>query len=96
MCETVPWPGVTKSLKWAKVTDGLELLDALGVLLMQILDQARATRLVICNDNGEAFLEELAQLLFWGDVNQAVYWVLQDCRVVKFGCIALERPPSSI
>jgi hypothetical protein len=28
---------------------------------------------------GEAFLEELAQLLFRGDVNQAVYWVLQDC-----------------
>jgi hypothetical protein len=27
---------------------------------------------------GEAFLEELAQLLFWGDVNQAAYWVLQD------------------
>ncbi|CAN5965832.1 unnamed protein product [Sphagnum jensenii] len=53
MCETVPWPGVTKSLKRARVTDGLELLDAPGVLLMQILDQARATRLVICNDNGE-------------------------------------------
>ncbi len=44
----------------------------------------------------EAFLEELAQLLFWGDVNQAANWVMQDYRVVKFGWIALERPPSSI
>jgi hypothetical protein len=26
-------------LKWARVTDGLDLLDALGVLLMQMLDK---------------------------------------------------------
>ncbi len=39
-------------MKWARVSDGLDLLDALGVLLMQILDQARATRLAICNDIG--------------------------------------------
>ncbi len=31
--------GITKSLKWARVTDGLDLLDALGVLLMQMLDK---------------------------------------------------------
>jgi ribosome biogenesis GTPase A len=43
---------------------------------------------------GEAFLEELAQLLFQGDVNQAAYRVLRDYRVGKFGWIALERPPS--
>lgn len=42
----------------------------------------------------EAFLEELAQLLFQGDVNQAAYRVLRDYRVGKFGWIALERPPS--
>jgi ribosome biogenesis GTPase A len=135
MCETAPRPGVTKSLKWARVADGLDLLDAPGVLPMQILDQAGATRLAICNDigensyavagvaavlvemikrmptagpgvlemrytmsvgdmTGEAFLEELAQLLFQGDVNQAAYRVLRDYRVGKFGWIALERPPS--
>lgn len=53
MCGTAPRPGVTKHLQWARVVDGLDLLDAPGVLPMRIQDQAGATRLAICNDIGE-------------------------------------------
>jgi hypothetical protein len=35
-------------------------------------------KLSVRDMTGEAFLEELAQLLFLGYVNQAAYWVLQD------------------
>lgn len=135
MCGTAPRPGVTKHLQWARVVDGLDLLDAPGVLPMRIQDQAGATRLAICNDigensyavagvaavlvemikriptagpqvlakrykmenvgemSGEFLLEEIAQALFQGDVNQAAHRVLRDYRKGEFGWIALERPP---
>lgn len=53
-CEAAPRPGVTRELKWARIGEDLELLDAPGILPMRILDQAGATRLAICNDIGES------------------------------------------
>jgi mitochondrial GTPase 1 len=51
---SAPKPGVTKALKWATIAEGVDLLDAPGVLPMRIDDQVSATRLAMVNDIGEA------------------------------------------
>eukprot|EP00250_Pteridium_aquilinum_P029855 c40243_g1_i1 orf=128-1207(+) len=135
-CEAAPKPGVTRELKWARIGEDLDLLDAPGILPMKLCDQAAATRLAICHDigessyavagvaavlvemlkrlpsageevlqeryridangmSGEVFLEELAQKLFAGDINQAAFRLLQDYRKGALGWIGLEWPPSN-
>jgi ribosome biogenesis GTPase A len=46
--------GVTKSLRWVRISDQIELLDAPGVLPNKLNDQAAATKLAICDDIGQA------------------------------------------
>ncbi|MGF1515716.1 MAG: ribosome biogenesis GTPase YlqF [Elainellaceae cyanobacterium] len=46
--------GVTRQLRWVRISDELELLDAPGVLPSQLTDQEAATKLAICDDIGEA------------------------------------------
>eukprot|EP00850_Spirogloea_muscicola_P008953 SM000049S16724 [mRNA] locus=s49:284500:286354:+ [translate_table: standard] len=53
-CDSAPRPGVTRNLQWVRVAEGLDLLDAPGVLPARIADQAAAARLAICGDIGEA------------------------------------------
>lgn len=47
-------PGVTRQLRWIRISDQLELLDAPGVLPSKLTDQASALKLAICDDIGEA------------------------------------------
>lgn len=47
-------PGVTRQLRWIRLSDQLELLDAPGVLPARLDDQTAATKLAICDDIGEA------------------------------------------
>ncbi len=47
-------PGVTRQLRWIRISDQLELLDAPGVLPSQLADQDAALKLAICDDIGEA------------------------------------------
>ncbi|MEO0406611.1 MAG: ribosome biogenesis GTPase YlqF [Cyanobacteria bacterium P01_A01_bin.135] len=47
-------PGVTRQLRWIRISDELELLDAPGVLPSQLVDQDAAVKLAICDDIGEA------------------------------------------
>jgi ribosome biogenesis GTPase A len=47
-------PGVTRQLRWVRISDQIELLDAPGVLPSKIDDQASALKLAICEDIGEA------------------------------------------
>lgn len=64
--------GVTRQLRWVRISDQLELLDAPGVLPSKLLDQQAALKLAICDDIGEAgydnqrvttaFIELLKQL----------------------------------
>lgn len=132
-CEAAPKPGVTKELKWARIGEDLDLLDAPGILPMKLRDQAAAIRLAICHDigessyavagvaavfveilkrlpsagaevlqarykidvngmSGEVFLEELAQKLFAGDINQAAHRVMHDYRKGALGWMCLESP----
>jgi ribosome biogenesis GTPase A len=46
--------GVTRQLRWVRISDQIELLDAPGVLPNKLTDQAAAIKLAICDDIGEA------------------------------------------
>lgn len=46
--------GVTRQLRWVRISDQLELLDAPGVLPSRLVDQTAALKLAICDDIGEA------------------------------------------
>ena len=46
--------GVTRSLRWVRISDAVELLDAPGVLPNKLDDQASAMKLAMCDDIGQA------------------------------------------
>ncbi|MFM2431253.1 MAG: hypothetical protein RLZZ511_2466 [Cyanobacteriota bacterium] len=46
--------GVTRSLRWVRISDQIELLDAPGVLPHRLDDQLAAIKLAICDDIGQA------------------------------------------
>lgn len=46
--------GVTRQLRWVRISDQIELLDAPGVLPNKLNDQEAALKLAICDDIGEA------------------------------------------
>lgn len=64
--------GVTRQLRWVRISDQIELLDAPGVLPSRLDDQEAALKLAICDDIGEAaydnqrvaaaFIDRLKQL----------------------------------
>lgn len=46
--------GITRQLRWIRISDQLELLDAPGVLPSKLQNQEAALKLAICDDIGEA------------------------------------------
>jgi ribosome biogenesis GTPase A len=46
--------GVTRQLRWVRISDTLELLDAPGIIPSRLEDQKDAIKLAICEDIGEA------------------------------------------
>ncbi|MBD3880880.1 ribosome biogenesis GTPase YlqF [Phormidium tenue FACHB-886] len=52
--ESARRPGVTRQLRWIRISDELELLDAPGVLPSRLENQDAALHLAICDDIGEA------------------------------------------
>jgi len=46
--------GVTRQLRWVRISDQIELLDAPGVMPAQLANQQKALKLAICDDIGEA------------------------------------------
>lgn len=46
--------GVTRQLRWVRISDELELLDSPGIIPAQLTDQAAALKLAICDDIGQA------------------------------------------
>jgi ribosome biogenesis GTPase A len=52
--ESAARPGVTRQLRWVRISDQLELLDAPGVIPSRLDNQAAAVKLAICDDIGEA------------------------------------------
>lgn len=47
-------PGVTRQLRWIRISDQIELLDAPGVLPSKLTNQNAALKLAICDDIGDA------------------------------------------
>lgn len=54
VADSAPKPGVTRSLRWARIGGDIDLLDAPGIIPMSFKDQIAAQRLAMCNDIGEA------------------------------------------
>ncbi|MFN3359972.1 MAG: ribosome biogenesis GTPase YlqF [Pseudanabaenaceae cyanobacterium] len=47
-------PGVTRQLRWIRISEQIELLDTPGILPPRLEDQAAALKLAICDDIGQA------------------------------------------
>jgi len=52
--ESAARPGVTRQLRWIRISEQLELLDAPGVIPAKLDEQAVALKLAICDDIGDA------------------------------------------
>lgn len=52
--ESAARPGVTRQLRWVRISDQLELLDAPGVIPAKFGNQDAAIKLAICDDIGQA------------------------------------------
>jgi ribosome biogenesis GTPase A len=52
--ESAAKPGVTRQLRWVRLSEDLDLLDAPGVLPANLVDQAAAVKLALCDDIGQA------------------------------------------
>lgn len=52
--ESAARPGVTRSLRWVRISEHLELLDAPGVIPLRMGNQEAAVKLAICDDIGQA------------------------------------------
>lgn len=52
--ESAARPGVTRQLRWIRISDQLELLDAPGVIPAKLDNQSAAFKLAICDDIGDA------------------------------------------
>jgi ribosome biogenesis GTPase A len=52
--ESAARPGVTRSLRWVRISEHLELLDAPGVIPLKMGNQEAAVKLAICDDIGQA------------------------------------------
>ncbi|GAB4285458.1 MAG: ribosome biogenesis GTPase YlqF [Oscillatoriaceae cyanobacterium] len=52
--ESARRPGVTRQLRWVRISKELELLDAPGVIPAQLDDRLAALKLAICDDIGSA------------------------------------------
>ncbi|MEL7357003.1 MAG: ribosome biogenesis GTPase YlqF [Cyanobacteria bacterium J06560_6] len=46
--------GVTRQLRWVRISDELELLDSPGIIPAHLTDQVAALKLAICDDIGQA------------------------------------------
>ena len=52
--ESARRPGVTRELRWVRISQEIELLDAPGVIPGKLKSQAAALKLAICDDIGNA------------------------------------------
>lgn len=46
--------GVTRQLRWVRISEVIELLDAPGVIPIKLENQANAVKLAVCDDIGDA------------------------------------------
>ena len=69
--ESAARPGVTRSLRWVRISEHLELLDAPGVIPLKMGNQEAAIKLAICDDIGQASYDhQLVAAAFIDLINQ--------------------------
>lgn len=71
-------PGVTRQLRWIRISDQIELLDAPGVIPANLKDQDKAIKLAICDDIGDASYDNQR-------IATALVELLQDLEVTAHG-----------
>lgn len=82
--------GVTKQLRWVRISEEIELLDAPGVIPAKLEQQEAAIKLAICEDIGEAAYNnqriavELIELLSYLDATSDGL-VSLDCLESRYG-----------
>jgi ribosome biogenesis GTPase A len=52
--------GVTRQLRWIRISEEIELLDSPGIIPLKLTDQNNALKLAICEDIGEAAYDNQA------------------------------------
>ena len=76
--------GVTRQLRWVRISKEIELLDAPGVIPWKLHNQENAVKLAICEDIGEASYDnqliaaamvDLIVRLDFGDILQSRYGI---------------------
>ncbi|NET62722.1 MAG: ribosome biogenesis GTPase YlqF [Symploca sp. SIO2E6] len=67
--------GVTRQLRWVRISEQIELLDAPGIIPVKLNNQQQALKLAICDDIGEASYDNqqvaVALIEFLKDLEQA-------------------------
>ncbi|MCS6960533.1 MAG: ribosome biogenesis GTPase YlqF [Pseudanabaenaceae cyanobacterium SKYGB_i_bin29] len=53
-------PGVTRQLRWIRISEQIELLDTPGILPPRLEDQNAALKLAICDDIGQAAYDPIS------------------------------------
>jgi ribosome biogenesis GTPase A len=91
--ESARKPGVTRQLRWVRISPELDLLDAPGVLPGRLTDQAAAYRLAMCDDIGEgaydrqlvaaALIEQIQQMELCNQ--QWPHWVPPSPLQTRYG-----------
>ncbi|MDA0268967.1 MAG: ribosome biogenesis GTPase YlqF [Cyanobacteria bacterium] len=65
--------GVTRQLRWVRISETLELLDSPGVLPALLKDQEAALKLAICDDIGEAAYDNQRIAMGFVDVLRSLH-----------------------
>jgi ribosome biogenesis GTPase A len=80
-------PGVTRQLRWIRISDQIELLDTPGVIPPLLHDQDAALKLAICDDIGQAAYDNVlvaaaaVDLLVDLDANLLGRYEIDPCKV---------------
>jgi ribosome biogenesis GTPase A len=67
--------GVTRQLRWVRLSEQLELLDAPGIIPGRLNDQEAAIKLAICDDIGEAGYDRQSMAAAFIDLCQELGYV---------------------
>ncbi|HEY9833295.1 MAG TPA: ribosome biogenesis GTPase YlqF [Stenomitos sp.] len=79
--ESARRPGVTRQLRWVRISDQIELLDAPGVIPANLNNQQKAIKLAICDDIGDASYDNQR-------IASALVELLQDLEAMAYGSLA--------
>lgn len=78
--------GVTRQLRWVRISDELELLDSPGVLPANLTHQEIAVKLAICDDIGEAAYDNQLIAAAFLDLIKDLQWTPEGAIVGQTIC----------